>query len=610
MQYLFRFVVLLSIFLPVPAYAAETIYKVLEQDAEGVSSHRAFDRTEIGDGIDPVLQFIMLDAPVDPSTAQLLWEASEKPIPWDRTADEPSYRMVEYAILPSRASLEYRIYVDQTGRELTALRHTRLANDGTFAVDPAVINELSDGIYDVHVHLLVPDRPTQILKQRIDVSDNEQAFDPVVAPEPEEGPVVTPGSGWVRATSTPDQIGDSHERAVAHWNVVPEQQVGDGFTVGVIAHHLDGIDRVEIAANGGDWVVIDTPSVNPRTESEEYFVALDLDGNEGAIELRAIAYPVTGQPYVVKPMGRHYSEQDLTLYTHEVGAVLELGAGRHELTPRNLPETGWLTVRPAPGVDREDVVLIGESRFWRSGRLKLENLTIELPWGGGGIMGATNEDDGAQVGNHVWFDRCNIYGEQPGRDHRDQTWWIAFVWETASYTGCEISQMETAFHGFRGIDTLARHCYVHDIYEDIFRSGGLHVNLRIEEMNRDYLIDRQDLTTAERPHPDIWQLRLIRDTIIQDVTATKNINAQGFFCGEVEDVAIVRVNIDTQSPWRVYQPYGEISNFLIQDSRMDGGSNSSRSSVVGRLVLRQNIDGQGRSWRPNGFDARGVELIE
>ena len=101
MQHLFHVVVVLgSILLSMQVHASQTILKVLEQDEEGIASHRVFDRSAIGDGLDPVLQFAFLDAPTDPNTAQLLWEASEKPIPWGRLADEQRYRMIEYADLP------------------------------------------------------------------------------------------------------------------------------------------------------------------------------------------------------------------------------------------------------------------------------------------------------------------------------------------------------------------------------------------------------------------------------------------------------------------------------------------------------------------------------
>ena len=416
---------------------------------------------------------------------------------------------------------------------------------------------------------------------------------PIVSADASE---LRPGKGWTGPTPTPAQIGNVHERAIAHWNVVPEQQVEDGFTVGVIAHHMEGIDHVKIAVNGGDWVTITKPAINPRTRCEEYFAKLDLDGFSGPLKVRAIAYPKKGKPHVVETLGQGYASQDLTLFTEFIGAVLELDAGEQTLDPRDLPATGWLIVRPKPGLSKEDVVLVGASRTWPQGRLKLENLTIKLPAGGSGLLGQYKTD---APGNHVWLDNCRIYGNGPA----EQSWWITHQWDSHTYTDCEISDVQTAFHGDVG---LIRNCYVHDIYEDVFRMMGLQVNVRIENVDRQPLVDAQ----GGNPHPDIWQRPGMNDTIAQDITAVKNIHAQGFFGGEVSDVALVRIHVNTVFPYHALQIMNDVKNLLVAESRFQGSARLRGEVVPGERMMYRNLHPD-NAWPnlPHGWDKEGVQIV-
>jgi hypothetical protein len=573
---------------------------VLEQDQWGNASHRAADLTPIGDGMDPVTQFVLLDTPPVQTTAQVLWEASEKPIPWVREADEP-YRFVEYAMLPEDARIEYLIFTLDPRREIEELKHIRRDTDADLGLDASLIDGLSNGVYLVMARLRVPGLKMHIITQRIKIVDRiEDAgeFGPVNPDLPEIDPIpqpnddaLQPGGGWTGPTPVPDQIGDSDEPAIAHWNVVPEQQIEDGFTVGVIAHHLEGVDRVEISANNGPWVKINAPSINPRTECEEYWTTLDLSRHSGKVELRAIVYPTSGQPVLVTPLGDEYRKQDLTLYPFNVGEVLELGPGRHRLIERELPERGWLIVRPKEGVAREDVILVGGTKDWRDGRLKLENLTIEMPSGGSGIRGRWSAD---YLGQFVWVDGCRIIGNGP----KDQTWWCTFMWEASYYTNTEISHVQTAFHSGTG---MVRNCHVHTIYEDVFRMDGLHVNVLIENVDREPMIQAQNLSGNDRPHPDLWQRQTLRDTISQDITATNNINAQGFFPRHTENVALVRVKVDNISPYRALQMMGDTANVLIEDCEFDNGNFRGTVLPGERLLIRDSIIGNDAPFLPFGW---------
>ncbi|MEM9108414.1 MAG: hypothetical protein AAGC72_00110 [Planctomycetota bacterium] len=569
-----------------PLAAAQSVFMILEQDADGDASHRALDRTPIGDGLDPVLQFIMLNKPLDEQAAQVLWETSETPIEWVRSADEQDYHFVEYAILPVDARIEYRIYEGQAENELVSLRHSRTSNDQDFGLDASIFEELSNGEYDIHAHLIVPDRPQQVMKQRVNVVEFAEV--PLAeADEEEDFPTVRAGNGWVGATPTPGQIGNRHERALAHWNVVPEQTVGGGFTVGIVAHHLDGIDRVEIAANGGQWVKIHQPSINPRTQCEEYWTALDLNGQD-VIELRAIAYPNQGKPYVVNVVG---DEQTLTLYASDRGKVLELPAGRHELRPQDLPDSGWLTVRPAPGVDRGDCILIGRSRFWGPGNVRVQNMTIETPKGGGVFVGDPNNDEFKRV----WFDACDFKG-------KPETWHLATMFDHTIYTDTTITDTQNVFT--RSGQLLVRNVTVKRVYEDVIRTaGGLFVNLNV---------DRIDRGPFDGYHPDFLQSRYAGNSILQDVNVPNN-SGQGIFPDTLEDAAFVRVNIKSASVGRAIQLMGQTKNVLFKGGSYDGSAalRSERGFRIpaGERIVFENVEVR-ENFRNNLLQTPRVEVRE
>ncbi|MEM6505014.1 MAG: hypothetical protein AAF711_06075, partial [Planctomycetota bacterium] len=381
------------------------------------------------------------------------------------------------------------------------------------------------------------------------------------------------------------QIGNRHERALAHWNVVPEQTVSDGFTIGIVAHHLDGIDRVEIAANGGAWVKIEEPSINPRTRCEEYWAVLDLEGKD-VIELRAIAYPNRGKPYVVNVVG---NDQTLRLYGSARGKVLELPAGRHELRPRDLPTTGWLTVRPAPGVDRKDCILVGRSRYWSEGNIRVQNITIETYKGGGTFVGDPNNNKLKRV----WFDNCDFKG-------KPETWNLATEFDHSIYTDTTITDTQNVWT--RSGQLLVRNVTVKRVYEDVIRTtGGLFVNLEVQ------LIDRGPYTDY---HHDFLQARFAGNSILQDVNVPSN-SGQGIFPETLQDAAFVRVYIKSTGSGKALQLMGTTKNALFKDSVFDGGAvlRESRSFNVPkgeRLVFDNTSAGRQPPYLPSGWDLPGV----
>jgi len=143
------------------------------------------------------------------------------------------------------------------------------------------------------------------------------------APAP-TGPTLMPGPGFSGPTPEPPPVGSgtaSDRRAIAHWDVVPYQTVSDRLSIGVLAYHFNGIDRVEISLGDGPWVVIDEPTLNPATGAEEYQATLDASlVPDGDVEIRAIAYPIAGVPRVLQ--GAPSDEDSSLLLSTNSGGTL------------------------------------------------------------------------------------------------------------------------------------------------------------------------------------------------------------------------------------------------------------------------------------------------
>ena len=346
----------------------------------------------------------------------------------------------------------------------------------------------------------------------------------------------------------------STEPSIAHWNLVPQQGVQSGFAVGVVAHHLDGVDRVDLFVDRELFASVDGPSVNPRTFCEEYWAYLPPGLND-TFTLGATVYSKTGPPTVVGGL----NGETVVLHAQEEGDVVELSAGRHTFDKRTLPDKGWLTFRPAPGVAREDCIIEDRSKDWQDGRLKFENLTLNMPGGDGmirGKWGTRNENQ------YFWADNCRIIGAGPSVMCKSP----AKFWTASYFTDCELSDMQVVFDDAQ---MLTRNCDIHDIYEDVYRIPGLHVNINIRDVDRQPMIDAG--ADVPNPHPDILQAKALSRTIMQDVTAVDNIHGQGFYIKDgdingVNGVALKRVNIQSVSPYTALHLFDETRNMLIEDS--------------------------------------------
>ena len=82
---------------------------------------------------------------------------------------------------------------------------------------------------------------------------------------------------------------------IARWNMVPWQKLKAGDSIGLVAFHHIGIDRVEFRFGRSEHVVVKSPSLNVSSGTVEYWCELPLAS--GLVV--AVIYPIVGEPRVM-----------------------------------------------------------------------------------------------------------------------------------------------------------------------------------------------------------------------------------------------------------------------------------------------------------------------
>jgi len=409
-------------------------------------------------------------------------------------------------------------------------------------------------------------------------------IDPTPTPPNIGGPGLEPGDGF----EGPTQVGGKGFQAIARWDVVPEQAFTDDLEIGVVAYHIDGIDRVEFSVEGGPWQSVTEPSLNPRTQVKEYWVRLSAgDFRDGPVEIRAVAYPKDGKPRVLEPM---------TLLANAGGSqnmpVVTLGAGEHRVSDlvRDLPKSGWLTIRPKPGVGRDQCVLVGGG-VWGGGRLRVQGVTWRPGPGGNMAVGQNHADD------WVWLDGVKVVGH----GQANTTWWTTHLWGRTFVTDSHITRVQTAFHGSAGL-LLARNVQITDIYEDTFRTMGLVVNVKIENVDRG----------PTNRHPDVFDFATgwTQHNVIFANIVGRQVKSQGFAGGNMDGVAMVDIDLHTPG-WSAMQVGRTMKNVLIQNTKLIGGARFRNLNSDSRgIVLRDVKLGWQEPFLPEGWRHKSIKVVE
>lgn len=394
--------------------------------------------------------------------------------------------------------------------------------------------------------------------------------------------VMHPGAGWSGATAEPGQIGTGTAKCIARFDVVPHQVITEAttplFSVGVVAFHIAGIEKVSFGVEGGTFVDVTAQSVNPHTGVMEYCCQLALSdfGADGEVEIRAIAYPNAAAPQAAgtgayagggyprllsglklwldvdtarTPLIKYASANtgsDSTGDGTEAlpyasvwkaaqavdaaggaddanGGFVYLSAGSYtwdQPGAGTLPPTStrWLTIQPKPGVQPWEVVFNTASSGVGLGihKVKLYGVTIKKRLANSGTSDI-----------EVWADRCLLTGSNDGVSVG------GFLGDgTRYYTECE------QFGEVGGpVGKIVRNCTISRSSYGVGGNDALYVGNSFDTLT-DY--------GNSNIHPDwcTWNFRHgeVQDNAIIYGNVGLNMNAQGYFWKDtfvVQNIAIV-----------------------------------------------------------------------
>ena len=393
---------------------------------------------------------------------------------------------------------------------------------------------------------------------------------------PESFQIVRPGSGFANATPQPPRVGAPNTpgataKAIARWDVVPYQDFDGDFHIGVVAFHINGIDRVEFSANGGPWVSVRNMQLNPRTGVWEYTAVVRAsDFPDGLLEVRAIAWPkeggvprvLAGPMDMVLDKARIRGEYSLFLNANSSGtlpvvfcwadaingsdetgdgtegnpfktlvkatehvqaqhgstegATIYLKAGEYAWAQTAfafvpVSESRWMTISGAPGVAKEDVIISQTSgNGLRNRNTRFTRLTLTV-----------SPTTGAGVYHRAWADDIIVrrYDQTPTQEGGviRMGRYTGGVW----FTDCEFHSMIRGPREF----LLCRNARIHNIGGDAHREfRGMLINSHV-----------WDLLNLDGTHNDVMQFYSnsgsdpFENIIIYGMRAIDNVAGQSFF---------------------------------------------------------------------------------
>lgn len=426
---------------------------------------------------------------------------------------------------------------------------------------------------------------------------------------------LVPGGGWTGPTAEPGQVGSgsgSDAKAIARWDVVPHQTFNQDFQVGVVAFHVNQIDRVEMAVDGGPWVPIYVPTVNPRTGVAEYWANLSaLNHSTGTVEVRAIAYPTVGEPRLLPSMELFADPNDQAevqvRYISQTGSdssgdgsesnpfrtarkagrdiqsdssdgtadggIIYCLAGNIVLEDGGSPVTTserWCTIMPAPGLTKDDVNIVATNDNLETKLVRLKDVTIHSAVKSGFSNNDISSGDEVCLG---WFDDCLFQGNGQTTTISSLTF-VAHSRFTAYYaTDCELRDDKNGLT----YATMLRNCHIQSIGSDAFKNGRCIINCSVDDVH----------SGNTGWHADIVQYtRSQQNNILYGIHAT-NCKAQGIFCKpsslNLTGTAIVNVLIEEiaslKSEWESNSSHVLLWNCSFIDHAFYFTGNGSNVSV-------------------------------
>ncbi len=384
----------------------------------------------------------------------------------------------------------------------------------------------------------------------------------------EPGQVLLPGNGFNGPTQEPKgKSGETDAKAIAHWDIAPHQTFSDTLRVGVVAFHINGIDRVEFSANGGNWVAVKEMTHNPDTDVYEYWITLHAsDFKDGPVELRTIAYPKSGQPRLLEPLplnaNGHKTLPEIARYVSPKGndsagdgtkekpfatiakaasivqsaspnksadgGIIYLLPGEHrceEVQQKLITKNRYLHICAAPGVAQYEVRLIGNSFNLKTDFLYLSGVTIRTA---------------VFSGKALWCDQCDFFGYGIGNGYAA---WKFDGWTHGGIgymTNCTVENCQQGLINGKGIE---RNVHIKNISAHALDGSPLVVNCTV-----DYLIDAN-----KDPHDHIYQfmgMNEVIDNIILYGVQVTHMEGGSIVCSKgklKENIAFVNVSSDFHS---------------------------------------------------------------
>jgi len=467
--------------------------------------------------------------------------------------------------------------------------------------------------------------------------------------------LLKPGNGFTGPTPEPAPVGYDlnlpedqrpagwDAKAIARWDVVPYQTFDGDFNVGVVAFHMNGIDRVEFSVNGGPWLPVYRMTRNVQTANHsdigvqtdgivEYWATLRAaDFADGPVEIRAIAWPTVGLPRLLagSDLKVDNGEHSMLLYANAGGSFVEpdpvyvslngsddndgtrerpfatltkaffvvpdggtiilLEAGDHPAPYRpyghwNRPMTRWVTVRPDEGLEG-DVTIVPSSESRRVqpavGLVRWQDVAFD--WGTLDVYYGYGS---------AWFDRVR-WDDSLGWEHQRGE---AVHYQTPYYVTGSVAY--NASYGFVR-SRLVRNSHVERISGDAYQQSRFVVNSTAR--NVDGRVTDQ--------HTDLYQMWGQADNlIIYGLTATELYATQAIFLepslehrAETESLSnSAFVDITVANMGSVHPPFSQLmgapyehvlfQNLRLPDQQLLIRDSNGAHRLAGKCVVFQNCE--------------------
>ena len=385
-----------------------------------------------------------------------------------------------------------------------------------------------------------------------------------------------PAKSIAKDSASDANVPGATARAIARFDVVPFQVFSGAFEIGVVAFHIDGIQKVvfEYETLTGLRTVTETGmSVNPRTRVCEYWTSLNAsDFADGLVTVKATAYPnaglarelslelyanahntlagretlyvslsgddATGAGARARPfrsIQRALTAVSENVARYDGGEIVLMDPGSYDMggVRRAANNNMWITIRPDEGLLCNDVVIASVTRDLirpNIRRLRYYNLSFDFS-----KMGQIYKEDA----HWQWYDHCRWYqSEGWTATYPGQNWSVRNVGFNGLYvTNCLAEDM---LYGFTGC-ILVRDSHCRKISGDVFQLSRMVGNCTVDGAGG----------TALEHHSDVFQYwDPTENVIVYGVKATNVAGTQNFFFGGLVGTSYVNcafVNVAVQN---------------------------------------------------------------